>query len=384
MADELVMCVSDDSAAVSVMSSDLSLTALASSGYLPTNPVDVDLNPSGALLAIVYGTGNRLTVINTSDWSVVSGTPSIAGTSNGVAFSPDGSLLAVAHVSGNRLTVINTSDWSVVSGTPSITSTGNGVAFSPNGGLLAAGHASGNNLTVINTDDWSIVSGTPSLAGTAYGVAFSPDGSLLAVAHFSGNRLTVLNTNDWSVVSGTPSITSTGRDVAFSPDGSLLAVAHDSGNRLTVINTSDWSVVSGNLNESQNAKSVSFNSSGTLLAGSFSSTTDSVRIFNTSDWSRNNDATVIDGGCDGVLFTHTAILKQVSGTIRDSGGSGASRDVVVFDRRDVGNFRSVESDLSGSYSVPVAGVFETIRIALADDVAEGEIFNHLIDRVIPE
>jgi len=55
----------------------------------------------------------------------------LPGTGYGCAFSPDGSLLAVAHVSGNRLTVINTTDWTEIAGTPSLPGTGYGCAFSP-------------------------------------------------------------------------------------------------------------------------------------------------------------------------------------------------------------------------------------------------------------
>ena len=75
----------------------------------------------------------------------------------GAAFSPDGDLLAVAHVGGNNLTILDTSDWSVVSGTPTLSGTGRGAAFSPDGDLLAVAHSGGNKLTVIiNADETKI------------------------------------------------------------------------------------------------------------------------------------------------------------------------------------------------------------------------------------
>ena len=152
-----------------------------------------------------------------------------------VAFTPDGSLLAVAHVGGDKLTVLNTSDWSEVSGVPSLPNTGNGVAFSPDGSLLAVAHSGGDCLTVLNTSDWSEVSGVPPLPSTGRGVAFSPDGSLLAVGHRDGDGLTVLNPSDWSEVSGVPALPDDGRGVAFSPDNSFLAAGHAGGDGLTVL-----------------------------------------------------------------------------------------------------------------------------------------------------
>ena len=98
----------------------------------------------------------------------------LPGIGNGVAFSPDGQYLAAAHFSSPRLTVINTADWTVVTGTPSLPSTGYGVAFSPDGQYLAVAHANSPFLTVINTADWTVVTGTPILPGTGNDCAWLP------------------------------------------------------------------------------------------------------------------------------------------------------------------------------------------------------------------
>ena len=83
---------------------------------------------------------------------VVSGTPTLAGSGFGCAFSPDGSLLAVAHFNSPFLTVINTSDWSVVSGTPTLPDTGYDCAFNPNGDLIGTAHIWAPHATVISAD----------------------------------------------------------------------------------------------------------------------------------------------------------------------------------------------------------------------------------------
>ena len=83
----------------------------------------------------------------------VSGTPTLADVGFGAAFSPDGSFLAVGHGNSPFLTVINTSDWSVVTGTPTLANVGWGAAFSPDGAFLAVAHEGSPFLTVIIVQD---------------------------------------------------------------------------------------------------------------------------------------------------------------------------------------------------------------------------------------
>ena len=178
------------------------------------------------------------------------------------------------------------------------------------------------------------------LSGTANGVAFSPDGNYLAVAHVNGDRLTIVTTSDWSVVSGTPSLPNTANGVAFSPDGNYLAVGHSGGNNLTVINTSNWSVVSA-----------------------------TPSLPNTGQ---------------GVAFFLDSKLKKISGTVFDGSGSPApNRVIYAADRGDISNATTVTTDSFGFYEVSSAASFEVMRIAMADDVAEGEVYNDVIDRIIP-
>ncbi len=77
-------------------------------------------------------------------------TPTLAGVGYGCAFSPDGAYLAVAHYNSPYLTVIDTSDWSVISGTPTLAGAGYSCAFSPDGAYLAVGHYNSPYLTVID------------------------------------------------------------------------------------------------------------------------------------------------------------------------------------------------------------------------------------------
>ena len=151
---------------------------------------ELDYPELAVLLEGTHGAMEYVDFVNT-----VSGTPPVANTGYGAAFSPDGQFLAVAHWNWNEpyLTVIRTSDWTVVDGTPALAGAGRDVAFSPDGQFLAVAHQTSPALTVIRTSDWTVVSGTPTLAGTSVNVAFGPDGQFLSVGQGSTPFLTVIN-----------------------------------------------------------------------------------------------------------------------------------------------------------------------------------------------
>jgi WD40 repeat protein len=269
----------------------------------------VAFSPDGSLLAVGHDSSPFLTVLNTSDWSIVSGTPTLPGGSRGVVFSPDGTRLAVGHAISPLLTVLNTSNWSVVSGTPTLAGIGRGVAFSPDGSLLAVGQDTSPFLTVLNTSNWSVVS-TPTLAGEGFGVAFSPDGTKLAVGHAITPFLTVLNTSNWSVVSGTPTLTGSGFGVAFSPDGTRLAVTYSTSPRCAIILTSNWStettlIPPGSLGFP--AYGVAFSPDGSRMAVGFA-VTPHLRVYNTSGWSVVSGTTTLSGSTWAVRFSPNSQL----------------------------------------------------------------------------
>jgi DNA-binding beta-propeller fold protein YncE len=283
-------------------------TAVSGTPTLTFTGRGVAFSPNGALLAVAHTGSPYLTVLNTVDWTVVSGTPTLAGNGSGVAFSPDGSLLAVAHTNLPRLRILNTSDWTTVSGTPTLGNQGSSVAFSPDGALLAVAYTGSPYLRVLNTTNWTVVSGTPTLASDGYGVAFSPDGSLLAVVHQqtldgSSPCLRILNTSDWTTVSGTPALAHTGRGVAFSPDGSLLAVAHEFSPYLRVLNTADWTTVSGTpILEGPHGRAVAFSPDGSFLAVAYTAWP-YLKVLNTSDWTAVSDTPILAGDGFGVDFS---------------------------------------------------------------------------------
>lgn len=282
-------------------------SARAAVPEMPDTSGDVDTSPDDAYVAVAHMGAPYLTVIDTSDWSVVGGAPTLPGTGYAVAFSPDGAYLAVAHEDNPYLTVIDTSDWSVVGSAPALPGSGQGVAFSPNSAYLAVGHREAPYLTIIDTSNWSIVSGVENFPSSVDGglrvrTDFSPDGNYLAVSTYYGSPyLFVFNTSDWSIVNSTPSLPGAGRDVAFSPDGGYLVAAHSQGDSLTVIDTSDWSTVPGPSYSNSNIRAIEFTNSGSHLVVAHQGEP-YLTVYRASDWGQVNGTAAANNITTGIAF----------------------------------------------------------------------------------
>lgn len=138
-------------------------------------------------------------VFNTSNWTAVSGLPDLVNETNrayDVAFSPNSSWLAVSYSNGDRLLVLDTSDWSQIT-TPSMPGTGWGLDFSPDNNWLAVSVStfSGSRIRIISTATWLVVAG-PSSGATGRKVKFSADGGLLSKADLNPGRIEMFDTSD--------------------------------------------------------------------------------------------------------------------------------------------------------------------------------------------
>lgn len=268
----------------------------------------VAFSPDGALLAVGYGESPNMAIVDTSTWTVISGTPSFDGLTplTDLAWSPDGSLLAVSHygASGPFLTVIDTNDWSVLPGTPSLPSDGRGVAFSRDGTQLAVSFASSPSLRIYNTSDWSQVPGTPSPSASGFKLSYSADGQYLAMAFGGSPGHIVLNTSDWSEVS-TPYVSSTGYAAVFAPDSSFLSVSCYSSGSMDVFDTSTWSHLhQGTYGGAYGRDTdVSADSSLVALVGYVSASEGLLKVLRASDWTEVSEAPDPSGRVFGVSFS---------------------------------------------------------------------------------
>jgi YVTN family beta-propeller protein len=158
----------------------------------------------------------------------------------GVAVSPDGSRVYVANFGGNSVSVINTSNNTVVATVTGVPSP-YGVAVSPDGSRVYVGNQSGNSVSVINTSNNTVVATVTGLDRPA-GVVVSPDGSRVYVTNYGGGSVSVINTSNNTVVA-TVTVGSDPNGVAVSPDGSRVYVANNDSGSVSVIDASNNTVV---------------------------------------------------------------------------------------------------------------------------------------------
>jgi YVTN family beta-propeller protein len=149
-----------------------------------------------------------------------------------VAVSPDGSHVYVANNSGDSVSVINTSNNTVVATVTGLSGPA-AVAVSPDGSRVYVTNQGGNSVSVINTSDNTVVA-TVTVGSNPSGVEVSPDGSRVYVANNGGGSVSVINTSNNTVVA-----TVTGllypNSAAVSPDGSRVYVTNNDGSSVSVI-----------------------------------------------------------------------------------------------------------------------------------------------------
>jgi WD40 repeat protein len=203
-------------------------------------------------LAYISGVNNvgEFRVIKTADFpslrTAYSSDTLIAEEIYSLAWSPDGQYLAFGHEGDPGLTVLNTSDWSVVSGTPALPMAAfavivQGLEFSPDGQYLAVGYDQDKCFVLIDVATWTIVSGTPDLSASymVRELAWSPDSSQIAM--HTNSTFAVYNISDWSIEYED---SNGGYGVGYSPDGNYLA--YGSYNPfLKILNIADWTLVPG-------------------------------------------------------------------------------------------------------------------------------------------
>ena len=311
-----------------VESSDFNAASNATVTYATT------LSDDGSLSVVTNnGTFNTVRVINNSTLSVVA-SPSVSGVNNDCVFSKNGNFIGIARVTSPRFALIDTLDYSLVSGLPSLNSAGNGIALNSNGSIVAVAQQS-HTMRMFSTADWSEITGFDSIFN-AQKLRFSPDDTHLAIpVSSSSNGPKVIKMSDLSVIEPIPGAGST-HSCVFSPSGAELIFFGDEN--IYIVDTATWTL------------------SETISVGS----------------------SVITGG-----IIRSSDVRSISGTIYDSNGLAAVRDLAILKRENPSVNKKTTSDVSGNYKLPILGDFECCRIAFSDDASEGVVYNDLIDRVIP-
>jgi|GEM_PF-1545659 len=222
------------------------------------SPIPVGIDPTGVAVstagtyANVVGTyvyvanqaSDNVSVINTSTNSVVGATISVGLNPFGVAVNSAGTYVYVANVGGNTVSAIDTNAGAVNMTIP-VGTYPYGVGINPAGTYVYVANSGDNNVSVINTSTNYAASNSfpPTIpVGTnPYGVAVSH--SYAYVTNVTDGTVSVIDTSSNTVV-GTPiTVGSQPHGVAVNPTGTQVYVTNDGDNTVSIINTLSNTVV---------------------------------------------------------------------------------------------------------------------------------------------
>jgi YVTN family beta-propeller protein len=224
----------------------------------PDSAQQPERNMAGPYLYVPNYEDNTVSVVDTSNDSVIATIPVGTGTSVDCAVSPNGAFVYVASESG-FVSVINTTTNSVTTTINLGGASANLVAFSPDGATAFVTNHSNGTVSVINTASNAIVA-TVAVGNGPYDVAVSPDGSRAYVTNEGSGTVSVIDTATNSVVTSI-NIGSLPTEIAISPDGKLAYANNYGSGTVSVIDTATNSV-SATINVGANPYGVVFSPDG--------------------------------------------------------------------------------------------------------------------------
>jgi YVTN family beta-propeller protein len=184
--------------------------------------------------------GNNISVVNTSNYTVVSSIPVCIGPT-GLAVTPDGASVYVACQSANAVAVINAATNAVVT-TINLGASPTQIAISPSGAQVYAVIPTANQVMVIDTASRAAIA-TISVGSRPNSVAFSPNTARAYVTNLWSSNVSVIDTDSRSVVS-TFAASSGPSGLVVTPDGRTIYVANEYANTVTVHDAASGNITS--------------------------------------------------------------------------------------------------------------------------------------------
>ena len=304
----------------------------------------------GTQLVIGMSSAPRYRIINPDTGVAVSGLPTIAGIGIELDFSPNGERLAIVHQTSPRFSLVNLVTKTLVSGGPTYGSNPTAVRFSPGGTMIAVSNISPASAEVRSATDLSLLQTLINPASASpRGLAWSPDGSMLLQGFGSAPYVCAWETTGWTLVSGTPIMSSTVNKVSWSPDGAYVACALASAPYLAIIRVSDWTVLSGVYAPGSAVSNIAY-SPNNELGVCFANSPHAVVL--------SQDGSTVLWQQDPVLFKALSLSwspaptpKTVGGTVLDTNGLPAVRDLLLMHDLTREIIGQVTSAADGSYTV---------------------------------
>jgi YVTN family beta-propeller protein len=205
-----------------------------------SGPVGIGLSPNGTLAYVANYDGNTVSVINTTNNSIVATVP-VGSSPLGVAVTPNGSFAYVANNFSNNVSVISTASNTVVA-TAAVGSIPSFVAITPDGKFAYVTNQTSSNISVISTASNTVVA-TISLSAGPVGLAITPNGSFVYATVPGTNSVAVISTASNTVVATIPVGAAPVR-ISITPDGTTAYVSNqNSGDVVSVIDLASNTVI---------------------------------------------------------------------------------------------------------------------------------------------
>ncbi|MBW2405944.1 MAG: YncE family protein [Deltaproteobacteria bacterium] len=230
-------------------------------------PIGVSVTPNGAYVYVSNYGDDSVSVIRTSDNTVIDTDPSTVETDpipvgdgpSGISVTPDGAYVYVTNYRDKTVSVIDTSTYTVIDPIITMEAAPIGVSVTPNGVYAYVSNFLDHTVSVIRTWDNAVIDTDPNTVETdpipvgnyPFGISVTPNGAYAYVSNYGDDSVSVIRTSDNTVIDTDPSTVETDPipvgdgpfGISVTPNGAYAYVNNYHDNTVSVIRTSDNTLV---------------------------------------------------------------------------------------------------------------------------------------------
>jgi YVTN family beta-propeller protein len=344
-------------------------------------PYGVAVTPDGDHVYVSNAGENTVSVIQTSDNTVVGSRITVGNEPTGVAVTPDGDHVYVSNRWDDTVSVIRTSDNTVVGAAIPVGRLPLAIAVTPDGAHVYVANSSritpwkgppfsDFTLSVIRTSDNTVIA-TVTVGDDPTGVTVTPDGDHVYVSNAGENTVSVIQTSDNTVID-TVTVGDEPKGVTVTPDGDHVYVANSGDDTVSVIQTSNNTVVGTPIVVGNAPTGVAVNSAGTrVYVANYGSAPNTVSVIQTSD--------------NTVIATVTVGTPPIGVAVNPTGPgvyvTGYDDPGIVSVIEGVSTSTSTSTSTTNSASSDTPGIFLAVNGVLVGEQVEGSPVYYGTDRV---